>query len=104
MDLRKTTGHRVESVTGEIDWDYGRGVVRIDAPFAQGAVGFLQAAGMQHLRHVQIDCRNEYAAIVLVALDDKPLAESGRVLVQIGTEARPTGWKTEPVTSTTRYE
>ncbi len=87
---------RVRSATGEIDWHYQQGVVRIDAPQAQAAIGFLATAGSQDLSTVTIDCHNDYASIVLVALDDRPLAESRRVLLQIGTEARPTGWQTQP--------
>ena len=31
-------------------------------------------------------------------MDDKPLKESKKVLVQVGTVARPTDWTTEPAT------
>jgi hypothetical protein len=31
-----------------------------------------------------------------VALDDLPLASSKQVLIQVGTTARPSGWRTQP--------
>jgi len=47
---------------------------------------------------VQIVCENTYASVLVVPLDDLPLKQSHKVLVQIGTTARPSGWKTEPAT------
>ncbi|MHB8901558.1 MAG: hypothetical protein ACYC6Y_22630, partial [Thermoguttaceae bacterium] len=41
---------------------------------------------------VTICCRNAYGSLVVVPLDDRPLSESRKVLVQAGTVARPSGW------------
>jgi len=41
---------------------------------------------------VTIQSSNDYATVMIVALDNQPLTESKRVLVQVGTTARPTGW------------
>ena len=35
---------------------------------------------------------NEYATVLLVSMDGKPLESSAKVLVQCGTTMRPTGW------------
>lgn len=86
----------VRAVTGEVALDHAAGVYRIDAPQIQGAVGFLGAVPSLKLHDVEIACQTQYAAIVAVALDDRPLAASDLVLVQIGTTARPTGWATRP--------
>jgi hypothetical protein len=83
----------VHSVTGEITTDYGRGVYLINAPRAQGAVGFLGAAGLQALSDVTVSCKNKYASILAVAMDGKSLKQSGKVLLQAGTVWRPTGWE-----------
>ena len=40
---------------------------------------------------------NNYACVTVVSLDEKPIATSQRILVQIGTIARPTGWKEKPM-------
>jgi len=95
LDLSKyidKNKHVVRSATGEITTDLGRGVYLVNAPKAQGAAGFLAKAGPQRLADVTIACANDYAAIVVVPLDDKPIASSGRLLVQAGTVCRPTGW------------
>lgn len=88
----------VRSDTGELRLDYGKGVFALNAPKAQGACGFLSAAGPIRLADVTLRCGNQYASVVLVSLDGKPLASSGRMLLQVGAVARPTGWRTEPAT------
>ncbi len=86
------------SNTGELCWNWTDGVCTVDAPKAQGACGFLGGRGAIALKDVTITCKNRYASIVAVPLDDQPLATSSKVLVQIGTMEEPTGWKTEPAT------
>jgi hypothetical protein len=88
----------VRSSTGEILTDFGRGVYRVNAPRAQGAAGFLGAAGPQDMDDVTIACRNPYASIVVVSLDGKPIKTSEKLLVQVGTINRPTGWQSQPYT------
>jgi hypothetical protein len=84
----------VKSVTGEIMLDRGKGLCTLDAPRAQGACGFLNRFDAIRLRDVAIRCRNGYATVMLVALDDQPIASSKKILVQVGTSARPNGWRT----------
>ncbi len=80
------------SITFELFWDWGNGVVYMNAPQAQGATGFLSAVGTVALTDITVTTSMTYGTIVAVALDDKPLSESGKILLQIGTEERPTGW------------
>ena len=87
----------VASMTGELVWNYNQGVLRIDAPRAQGATGFLGAAGPIKLGQVTIESANEYGSVLVISLDGKPLAESKRILVQTATEDKPFGFATEPV-------
>jgi hypothetical protein len=59
--------------------------------------GFLKKAGGEFaLADVTVRSSNDYAAISVVAMDNQPLKASKRVLVQVGTYVRPTGWKTKP--------
>jgi hypothetical protein len=83
----------VRSVTGELAWDYAAGVITLKAQRACGASGFLKQAGKLDLGTAVIECGNEYAAVVVVSLDDQPLATSKRILVQAMTEEQPYGWK-----------
>ncbi|WP_165074192.1 hypothetical protein [Paludisphaera rhizosphaerae] len=94
-DLGKLIDHDrrvVRSTSGEIAWAYGKGVCKIDAPQAQGASGFLKSVSPIKFQDVTIESSDEYATIVLASLDGLPIKESRRVLVQVGTLARPTGW------------
>ena len=89
----------VRANTGEMELRYGVGLFMLKAPKAQGVAGFLKAAGGRFdLGDVSIESANDYAAIEAVAMDDKPLKESKKVLVQVGTVCRLTGWTTEPAT------
>jgi hypothetical protein len=89
----------VKSNTGEITLDYGLGVATLNAPKAQGVTGFLrQAGGKFQLSDLTIQSSNDYAAISVVAMDNQPLRQSRRLLVQVGTMARPTGWQIREAT------
>ncbi len=87
---------RVTSLTGEVAWDYGHGVVTIDSPRAQGAGGFLAEMGRIELADIAIESDNEYGTILAVSLDGEPLARSRRILIQAGTEDKTHGFRTEP--------
>jgi hypothetical protein len=94
LDAQRKT---VRSETGEITLNYGEGWCKLDAPKAQGITGFLKAAGDCRLTDVEIRSTNDYATVLVVAMDNMPLKESGKILVQVGTTERPLGWKTKPV-------
>jgi hypothetical protein len=86
----------VRSDTGELQLDYGKGVCRIAAPKAQGVLGFLAGEGVIDLGDVAIASEDAYASILIVPLDDAPIATSTKLLIQSCTTAHPTGWTTKP--------
>ncbi|HYF00414.1 MAG TPA: hypothetical protein VEJ18_15955 [Planctomycetota bacterium] len=86
----------VASITGELAWDYGKGVCRLVAPKAAGATGFLAKAGELRLGPVTLRSSTEYATVLAVSLDDRELGSSSRILVQTTTLCRPYGWKESP--------
>jgi hypothetical protein len=45
------------------------------------------------LDDIAMSCQNGYAAVAVVSMDDERLASSRKILVQVGTSARPDGWK-----------
>lgn len=83
----------VKSAGGELTWDYGKGLIRLDSPKTQGACGFLGKAGKVELSGVTIECGNEFASILVTSLDDLPIETSRKVLIQATTEERPYGFK-----------
>lgn len=84
----------MKSATGELSWDWAKGVATLNASCAQGACGFLRAAGEISLGDISIKLSNEYAAVFAVSLDDLPLSKSRKILLQVMTEDRNYGWKT----------
>ena len=53
----------------------------MNAEAAQGAAGFLGRAGKIELEHVTIDMKNDYGTVTVVALDDKPISRSSKILM-----------------------
>ena len=90
IDRRRKT---VASATGELHWDYGRGVVTIDATAAQGATGFLARAGTIRLGDITIRTSMQYGAILVVAMDGQPLHRSRKMLLQVMSEDENSGWR-----------
>lgn len=78
----------VNSSTQELRWDWGHGLLTIDAPASQGASGYLRQAGPLTLRTVTIQSDLEYGSIWAVALDGVSLAQSKRILIQAFSEER----------------
>jgi hypothetical protein len=89
----------VRSITGEIELDHHAGTCTVDTPRFQGVCGFLaDAGGRFDLADVRIESGNEYATVAVVSLDGNPLNESERVLAQVGTVLRMSGWLIRPDT------
>jgi len=89
------------SSTRELRWDYRNELCVMSAAKAQGVAGFLERNGGQFKLHdVTIESQNDYATINVVSLDDQPIAESNKVLVQVVTANRLTGFQTEPASFT----
>jgi hypothetical protein len=84
---------RVVSRTKELTFDAKRGACTIDTPRTQGVVAFFRGTEAFPLATTRVRCGNTQAAVLVTSLDGEPLATSRRVLVQVTTPARPTGWR-----------
>jgi hypothetical protein len=99
-DLKPLIDHAKQTVTsgtGELKLDYGKGVLTINAARAQGVSGRLQAAGAVETRDLAIASEMELGHVVAVSLDDQPLARSGKILLQVMSEEKASGFQTEAV-------
>jgi len=90
----------VTSTTGELRLDYGKGLLTVNAAQVQGVSGALKLAGAAELKDLRVSSDLELGHIIAVSLDDKPLAVSSRILLQVMSEERETGHQTEPVNAT----
>lgn len=89
----------IRAASGELIWDYKRELCIMDAPQAQGVTGFLARNGGQfETTDTTIESTNEYATVNIVSLTDEPIAQSQRVLLQVVTVNRLTGYETKPAT------
>ncbi|MBN8524920.1 MAG: hypothetical protein J0M02_06280 [Planctomycetes bacterium] len=96
LDLAKAIDRQakvVTSLTGELRWDWGRGVVTVNTPRSQAATGFLGKAGEVKLGDLTIRCGSEYGTVHAISLDGQPLATSKRILVQAFTEEKMYGFR-----------
>lgn len=99
-DLNQLIDHErgvIRSNTGELALDMKQGVGLVNTPRFKAVTGFLnQAGGTFDLEGLTIRSEDEYATVMVVSLDDKPITQARRILVQVTTTARPTGWETVP--------
>lgn len=86
------TNGRVRSISGELHWDYNKGIVTVNAPKAQGACGFLKQAGTLRLSEMTVNADMEYGSILLVPLDGQALRTSRKMLLQVTSEDTNYGW------------
>lgn len=87
----------VRSQTGELSLDYGRGLLEINAPAVQGVSGHLGARGRVELKDLSVESELELGHIVVVSLDGQPLAKSSKMLLQVMSEEKATGFSATPV-------
>ncbi|CAN5421947.1 hypothetical protein BH23VER1_BH23VER1_11380 [soil metagenome] len=110
----------VRSLTGELEWDYGREVITIGTPKTQGVVGKAGGRAFQ-LPGVRAEFKTPFVSTLFTPLDDLPLAESKHILITAlardmqrgarynadGTELEAVGTAPlmlEPVEATLRFE
>jgi hypothetical protein len=86
----------VQSSTGELTLDYKTGLLTINAPQAQGASGNLKGQPID-LGNIAIQCDSDNAHIVVVSLDVEDLGASKRMLLQLMSEEKATGFAAEEI-------
>ncbi len=96
-----TTAQTVRSTTGELKLDYGKGLLTLNAPAAQGASGQLKSGAIETL-DLSIASDMDPGQLVVVSLDQQPLATSKKMLLQVMSEEKESGFKSEPVTAGVR--
>ncbi|HWH81088.1 MAG TPA: hypothetical protein VNU71_02510 [Burkholderiaceae bacterium] len=86
----------IRANTGDVLMNPTQGWCRIDTPMAQGVAAHFAQTAAHEFTDVRFASGNAFGSALAVSLDDQPLARSGRVLVQYGTQSRPTGWAQAP--------
>lgn len=87
---------QIQSLTGELLYDYGQGRVTIHAPSVAGVTGFFGTNAVVELGPVSFETHMDYGSLLVVALDGQPLTVSTQILVQVMSEEKSYGWSTSP--------
>jgi hypothetical protein len=85
----------IASDTGEMIWHHGgkrQGFVAVQTDNSQGLIGFVGQARAP-LRNLAAAVENEFCALLLTALDGKPIARADRLLLVATARAANTGMK-----------
>ncbi len=90
----------IKAGNGQIEWDYENGICILNAPAAKGVCGFVKSKPSIDLNEVIIQSSNDYVVVNVVAMDDNPVGESAKILIQVGTVYRPTAWAEAATTFT----
>jgi hypothetical protein len=76
-----------QSDTGQLNWytspvesPVQTGLVTIDSPRSQGLIGFVKAND-KRVTNLAADVDNDFCAIVINSLEDKPIADAGKLLL-----------------------
>jgi len=83
------------SDTGQLKWyvsDGEDGVVTVETDRAQALIGFIKA-NHKSVKNLAADISNNFATIILTAMDEKPLARSSKMLLNAGSRVANTGEK-----------
>ncbi len=89
----------IRSLTDEVLLNFKQGVCIVDTPCFQGTAAFFHdVGGIVNTRDLRIHSKNEYGTVMAVSMDEQPLVDSKRILLQTGTVTRPKGWKESPAT------
>lgn len=80
----------VRSSTGELAWDSRNRIVTVASPRSQAVIGFAGGRSFD-LPGVQVDVTTPFVSLIFTALDDRPIAASGHILITALARDRQTG-------------
>jgi hypothetical protein len=84
----------IRSMTGQHEWDYDKGIIKVMAPQAAAVTGFLSRGDTLELGPVSMSSPMEFGTIALVSLDDQPIDSSSLMLLQVMSEMKNFGYET----------
>ncbi|MCL2665321.1 MAG: cellulase family glycosylhydrolase [Defluviitaleaceae bacterium] len=87
----------VKSINGDLTLNFEDAYLVIETEKAQGITGFLDKA-KKDFSDVIIETQNYYGSVVVVSVDNKPLADSELILIQTMTDEKVYGFTTEVIT------
>ncbi len=86
----------INSVTGELSLDYGRGIFTLDNQYIKAVAGFASQEKDFNFGNIKMEIENEYISVIVTSLDGQKLQDSQEILIQAGTVVRPRDWEDKP--------
>ena len=86
---------RIRSTTGELTWDYGQQLVKVETPKTQALIG-RPGEGEIELPDVVAQFRTPFVSTIFTPLDDLPLAQSQRILITALAQDKQSGSRYSP--------
>lgn len=87
----------IKSATGEIELNYGTGLLTVRSAQTVAASGALNSQPRIELGVLNLTSSLDLGHVVAVALDSQPLSSSKRIMLQIMTEEQASGFATTPI-------
>ncbi len=84
---------RITSLTRQIVLDYDRGLLKVDAPHISSLVGFFADTGKLETSNLLLESTLPYGSVTLISLDDRPINDSKRMLLQVMSVDQNDGFK-----------
>ena len=89
-DFWDRSSQRIESSSQELLWDYGERMVEVNSPRTQGIIGFAEGSTIE-LPFATVEVATPFLSLLFTSLDQRPLVESGNILVTALARDRQTG-------------
>lgn len=97
VDLTKyidESNKTINSITGQLNWNYDKGIAKVNTPLTQGATGHMNSQSVVELDQVAITFHNDFGTVMVISMDNKPISSSRKLMIQAMTQEKPYGFTT----------
>ena len=99
----KTKKGIIKSLTNQLYLNYKKGQLTINSPKAQAFIGFTKKKLNKQLKDVTISMDNPYGNVLVISIDNKPIATSSHIFIQAFTKEKNNGFEKEKVRNKNFY-
>jgi len=92
------------SMTGELYWNFNKGIFEINADMIQGAAGFLSAEKEPfRFKNLRVSSKNTYSSVFLYSLNNMPISESSGLILNTAARTDNSGARYSPAHTSVIY-
>ena len=93
----------IKSLTNQLYLNFKKGQLTINSPKAQAFIGFTRKRLNKQLKDVTISMENSYGNVLVISIDNKPIASSSHIFIQAFTKEKNNGFEKEKVRNKNFY-